>query len=265
MEENPGATGGTRTVAAVDTALDIIDTLVEERGATTTELTEVLDYSKSAIHSHLKTLEAREYVVRDGYTYRPSLKFYDVGQQIVRDHLLAYRAGNEEVSNLGKETGEDGWIMVEEFGRGIYIYRHRGRQGVDDFPIGRPSGLHCTAAGKAILANLPEERITSLLERHGLPAVTEHTITDRETLFDELDSIRADGVAFSREEAKPGIRALACPLLTAEGAVFGSISISGPASRLKGEYFESELPERLTESANIIEIKAMNETHSYNF
>lgn len=265
MDEKKTDLDDTRTVTAVETTLDIIEALLELGGATMTELTEVLDYSKSAVHSHLQTLEKREYVVREGYSYRPSLKFYDVGQRVTYEHILLYRAGREEVRRLAQETEEDGWILVQEYGQGIYVYRQRGQNSVDEFPLGRPSGLHCTAAGKAVLAHDDEERVEAVLDRYGLPAVTENTITDTGTLLDQLDEIRERGVAFSFEESVPGIRAVATPIHAADGTVLGAITISGPSSRLRGEWFEEELPNRLRESANLIEINAMNETNEFTF
>jgi DNA-binding IclR family transcriptional regulator len=265
MDEDAGAAGETRTVAAVETTFDIVDALLDLGGATMTELTERLDYSKSAVHSHLHTLEEQEYVVREGYRYRPSLKFFDVGQRVAREHLLVYRAGTDEVQQLAQETGEDGWIMFEEWGRGIYVYRQRGQRSVDDFPLGRPTGLHSTAAGKAVLAYLPEARVESIVDRHGLPAVTDRTITTREELHDELDEVRERGAAFSRGESVPGIRAVATPVVAPDGTVLGAISVSGPASRLTGDWFEDDLPTRLQESSNLIEINAMKETDEYTF
>lgn len=263
MDENSQKRGETRTVGSVETTLDIIEALIEQREATMTELTDVLDYSKSSIHSHLHTLEKHEYVVRNGYEYRPSLKFFKQGQQIMQNNVVVFETGKNEIRDIAIETGEDGWIMVEENGFGIYVYRQRGEQGLDDFPIGEPSGLHCTASGKAILAHLPEERITEILDRHGLPKITDNTITTREELFEELEAISDSGVAISRGESIPGISAVATPILSPNGQVLGSISISGPSSRLTDARIEGELADKLRECSNIIEIKTKEHNQDF--
>ncbi|MFB6187002.1 MAG: IclR family transcriptional regulator C-terminal domain-containing protein, partial [Halobacteriaceae archaeon] len=59
---------------------------------------------------------------------------------------------------------------------------------------------HANAAGKAILAHLPEDVVHDILDRTGLPEHTKHTITSRKELFDELDSIRERGYAVNRGE-----------------------------------------------------------------
>jgi DNA-binding IclR family transcriptional regulator len=108
--------------------------------------------------------------------------------------------------------------------------------------------------GKAILAHLPESRVHEILDRHGLPEKTEQTITERDALFEELSEIRERGVAFDREERLSGLRCVAVPILSNSSRVEGALSVSGPTSRMQGERFESELPERLRSAANVIEL-----------
>lgn len=254
-----------RTIKAVDTALDIVDALCELSGATVTELGEHLGLSTSGVHTHLKTLERRGYVIRDGYSYRPSLRFFGIGEQVKREHILIYNAGREEIKKLAEDTGEFGWIMAEERGQGIYVYKCRGSDAVEtgNFLPGRPIPLHSTACGKAILAHLPESQVEELIDVAGLEPVTNNTITDQEELRAELDQVRERGYALSSEESVHGIRAAAAPVLTADGAVMGSVSISGPVSRIKGERFRETLPELLIECSNIIEIRAMSESSRF--
>lgn len=259
--------GEARTVKAVETALDIVDALCDLDGATVTELGEHLGLSTSAVHTHLKTLEARGYVTSEGYAYRPSLRFFGIGEQVKRDHILIYNAGREAIKELAEATGEYGWIMVEERGEGLYVFKYRGSDAVEtgNFPPGRPTPLHGTACGKAILAHLPESRVREIVDDSGLQAVTSNTITDEEALMEELEQIREQRFALSSEESVHGIRAVAAPVLTADGSVIGSISISGPVSRIKGELFRETLPEQLVECSNIVEIMAMSETSEFRY
>ncbi len=61
--------------------------------------------------------------------------------------------------------------------------------------------MHQVAGGKAILAEYSRERVEGIIEQHGLPATTEYTITDPETLFQELEDIRKRGYATTIEES----------------------------------------------------------------
>lgn len=262
MDAHNGDTAEARTVKAVDTALNIVEALCDLNGATVTELGDQLDLSTSAVHTHLQTLETRGYVTRDGYNYRPSLRFFRIGEQVKRDHVQIYEAGREEIKELAEDTGGYGWIMVEERSQGLYVYKQRGNDAVEtgNFPPGQSTPLHCTACGKAILAHLPEERVDEIVRTNGMDAITPNTITGRDKLRTHLEEIREQGYALSSEESVHGIRSVAAPVLTADQKVLGAIGISGPVSRFKGDRFREELPERLIECSNIIEIKAMSKS-----
>jgi len=90
---------------------------------------------------------------------------------------------------------------------------------------------------------------------HGLPAQTENTITDHERLFEDLEGMRERGYAYNDDEEEiEGFRAVGAPIRDIDGRVRGSLSISGPASIMRDERFREELPERVSQSANVIEV-----------
>lgn len=260
MNKHRGDSSSTRKVDAVETSIDIIEAIHELGGATMTELAEHLDLSKSAVHSHLHTLEAREVLTREGYQYRPSYRFIDIGETLKRVHYDLYRYGREQAQSLAEETRENVQLMIEEHGVGVHVFNTSVKHGIstEKYPVGRASPLHCMAAGKAILAHLDEERLDAILSR-GLESVTEETITDPEELRRELETIREEGVAFSSEEAVRGIRGIAAPVLDADMAPIGSVNISGPITRIKDEVYLEELPQKVLEASNVIEVTIMNE------
>jgi len=243
-----------RTVQSVGTAIEIVEHLREVGEAGVTELATALDRSKGTVHSHLATLLAHEYVVRDGDQYSLSLKFLDLGEY-VRSQLEIYDVVTEELDDLAAETGEVAQFATEEHGRAVYLYKARGDQAVNTAStVGKREYLHCISLGKAMLAHLPDERVEAIVERHGLPAQTDNTITDRETLFAQLRETRERGYAVDEEEKIEGVRCVAAPL--SNDGVVGAISISGPSSRMEGERFREALPHKLLRSANVIEINA---------
>lgn len=120
---------------------------------------------------------------------------------------------------------------------------------------GKRTHLHVTAAGKAILAHLPEERTREIVDRRGLPPKTDATITDEETLLEELKEIRSRGIAINRGENIDGIRAVGAPVRGADRNVIGAFSVSGPANQLTREPFKTELPEMLLVITNEFELE----------
>lgn len=245
---------GQNTVKTAQTTFRILEALKERNGATVTELTESFDLSKSSIHNYLSTLEQDGYVVKDDNTYRVGLRLLDLGGH-ARRHRHIYDIAKDEVTSLADETGEMANLLVEEKGRGVYLHRANGKNAVKtDSYIGQRVYLHNTALGKAILAHLPEERVDEILDQHGMPRTTPNTITDRDELFAELERVREEGVAFDDEARVKGLRCIAVPIVNNDDTVEGAISVSGPTSRLQDERFEEELPEKLKNAANVIEL-----------
>ncbi|WP_231588011.1 IclR family transcriptional regulator [Halostagnicola sp. A56] len=109
-----------------------------------------------------------------------------------------------------------------------------------------------------MLAYLPEERLTEIIERHGLPKKTENTITDRNHLEDELKEIRTEGIAYDIEERIQGLHCVAVPIFKNE-TISGAISVSGPNSRLDDQRIQNEILPKLEHVSNIIEL---NQTYS---
>jgi DNA-binding IclR family transcriptional regulator len=97
--------------------------------------------------------------------------------------------------------------------------------------IGATFPLYCTANGKALLAALREEQADALLPAR-LSALTQHTITTRKALREELDKVRAAGVAVDREEHSIGISAVGCVISDPYGPA-AAISVPVPTQRFR--------------------------------
>jgi DNA-binding IclR family transcriptional regulator len=241
-------------VKSVETTFEILQALRRLDGAGVTELADRLDMPKSSVYNYLSTLEQEEYVVKEESEYYVGLRFLDLGRYArQRDEL--YETARPELESLADETGELVNLLVEEHGRGVYVCRLKGDESVNvAASVGHRVLLHNTGLGKAILAYMPDERVDAILDEHGMPAATEHTITDRDVLEAELTEIAERGVAFDREERLGGLCCVAVPVLDQEDRPIGALSVAGPTSRMKGERIESELPEQLKSAANVIEL-----------
>jgi len=99
------------------------------------------------------------------------------------------------VEQLAEQTEERAQFIVEEHGRGVYLHTATGNHAVQvNSRLGRVKSLHNSASGKAILPQLPEERVEEIVDRWGLEASTENTITDYDELLAELELVRDRGV-----------------------------------------------------------------------
>lgn len=240
-------------VRTTETTLTIVEELRTSDGGGVTELADALDLAKSAVHNHLSTLRDHGFVVKEGDEYRLSLKFLEIGGQL-RHRMPLFRAAEPQVDWLADQTDELANLLAEENGTGVYLYRSKGKEGLDyDTYAGKRKYLHATALGKAILAFKDDERVAEIVDQHGLPGVTESTITDEAELHEELREVRERGVAFDDEEVVPGVRCVAAPIRTEE-QVLGSISISAPTNRMRGERYEETVPDKIRRAVNVIEL-----------
>ncbi|WP_254546671.1 IclR family transcriptional regulator [Halomarina pelagica] len=238
---------GLRTTAI---SLQLVDHILELEGASLAELAEVSGLAKSTVHSHLTTLAAYGYVVNEDNRYHLGAKFCHLGDY-VRTRKEYYRIAEEAVSRLAAESTLDADFTVEEHGRVVSLYGNLDFANSPRFLIdGSPFHVHTTASGKAIVAQYDEERVREIVDRWGLPAATEHSITTRAELFAELERVREQGYAENREEAIGGLWAVGKAVTSPRGEVYGSLNLSGPAYAVDEETkaVQVELLERAVES-----------------
>ena len=236
-------------VRTTEKTLRLIETLDTDGGLRLTELEDRLEMSKSGIHNHLSTLREHGYVVKQGHEYSLSLQFLSVGGH-VRSRSPLYRHGRSKIDQLAADTGMLANLATEEGGRAVYLYQSRGNYAVSlDTHVGYRLPLHNIGIGKAILASLPRERVAAIIEEWGLPEATENTITDRETLFEELSAIRERGYATDDEERTEGLTCIGAPVLL-DGAVLGAISISAPTKRLGNSGFDDDITAEVESTAH---------------
>ncbi|WP_240479564.1 IclR family transcriptional regulator [Haloprofundus marisrubri] len=236
-------------------SLDIIETLRELDGGRLTEVSSHLDLPDSTVHNHLRTLLQRGYIVKENNIYRVSLRFLDFGEY-ARSRRKIYDGAKAEVDELAGKTGEAANLLVEENGKGVFLYTAADQNAVPlDIHPGKHVFLHATALGKVILAHLPEGRVNEIIAQHGLPALTRSTISDADELFAELERVRENGYGFDDEERLRGMRCAAVAIKNEHGQVIGAISVSGPASRMDPAGPSDDLVDELLSTKNIIELK----------
>lgn len=243
-----------KTVKTTETVFRIVEALSVHDGIRITALANELEMSKSTVYRHLTTLRELGYVDRVGDDYLLGLRFLLLGEE-ARNRRKEYALVKEKVESLAHETGERVQFAVEEHGQAVHVFRDTGENAVKtDWKLGERVGLHETACGKAILANLDGGRIDDIIERRGLPPSTENTITDEDMLKEDLQKVRDMGYALNREENTSGLYAVGVPVFDDDGNVLGSLSVSGPVHRMKGDEFTEDIANLLLGVSNEIEV-----------
>lgn len=248
--------GSTRRVLTTATSLQILGLLRSDGAISLRELSDRLDKSTSTVHEHLVTLHDHEFIVKKNNRYQLSLKFLDYGMY-VRDHYDIVDIAQPHLDELAAETGDMIWLIVEEHGKVVRIADSSGEHGhATGSWLGERHYMHYFAAGKVFLANYPKSRVNEILDTYGLEEQTQHTVQNRDELFEELDEIRNEGFAYADQEFTKGVRAVAAPVFY-DDQVIAAIGISGPVTRFTKEYWKEELPELLESTTNELELNLL--------
>jgi len=198
-----------------------------------TEVARELDIHKSTAYRLLTTLRDRGLVEQDAATEKYRLGFGLVLlARTVRADLDILRCARPVCERLSERTGETVTIAVLEGDDAVVIHQSislASALGVDW--TGRHTPLHATAAGKIFLAYMPEDQLLRILQGP-LERFTEHTIVDPASLKGHARKVLNEGYGYTVEELEVGLNAVGAPIRSAEGAIAGAVSVSGPAFRL---------------------------------
>lgn len=243
-----------RRLKTLERAIDVLNLLERENGCDMSTVADKLGLAKSTAHGYLSTLNRHDYVYQHDGTYYVGAKLLTIGGQ-VRHRDPNYQLMIEKVEEVSDHTSERAQFVIEEGGKCTHLHVAKGSKGVEvNSRIGKRSYLHASAAGKSILAWSPKEKVDELVERWGLPALTENTITDRERLDQELSRVRDRGFAQNIEESIDGLNAVGVPIRDGTDVV-GAISVSGPSHRLIDEVLGEEVPKYLLGVSNELELR----------
>jgi DNA-binding IclR family transcriptional regulator len=198
------------------------------------ELSARTDLPKSTLHRILQTLTALGYADQDSRNgdYYLTRQIAQLGRG--NRYLAVQEAALPIMQRLHQRFDETVNLGVLEGSNVYYLHALETSQPLRWIVSpGSKDHFHCTALGKAIVAFLPEEYRDKLIRASRLEARTEHTITSKRQLREELARIRERGVACDRQENDRGVACFAFPLLR-DGYPIASISLSVPSVRLDG-------------------------------
>jgi DNA-binding IclR family transcriptional regulator len=246
-------------VHVIARAIDILRVLGESGGEMTlTKIAERSGLPRSTVHRIVQTLKDANFVAtgpgNGGLRLGPELaRLAAISRTqlvpMVRPFLEQLSRTLDEGASLAVLDGQNVRFLDQAItGHGLRAVSLVG----STFPA------HCTANGKALLAELPRPQLEATLPRR-LPRLTERTIVGRSELIAELDKVRATGVAFDREEHTDGICAVGRVIHDSVGNL-AAITVAMPAPRFYGR--EDELSAALVEATGRVNLALSHATES---
>lgn len=242
-------------VEAVETGLRILEFIADDDGPTLQEIADGLSIPKSTVFRHLKTFEQNDYVTKSNGEYYISVTL--LGQSVTGGRWYrVYQNSKGVIDELAEETGDRAVLGIEENEKASVVYYAEGSNAIGtDVHLGCQFSLHCTAIGKVLLAFLPEDRRTAVLEDIDLHQRTPNTITDRDQLEKELVNIRETGVAFDDKERLDGVRGVAVPIFDQSNeTLYGGLTIAGATTDFYGSKFREEIPDLLQRASEKVKM-----------
>lgn len=209
--------------SAADKTLEVLEALADH--SRVADIAKSTGLPKPTVHRILQTLVRHGFARSDGqgeYVGGPRilslagrfLQRLDIAEQ-VRPILRDLQERSGWTVHLALLSGDEAVYAAKLEGAKPYTLASR---------VGMSLRLHCTSIGKAILATMPDADVRALLARTGMPARTEHTITDEESLLADLAEVRGRGYAEDHEENEAGVRAVGAAVFDHTGEVFGAVS-----------------------------------------
>lgn len=244
-----------QTLQTTTTSIEILEFLEAESGARVSEIADSMEIPKSTVHGHLATLKAKQFVTQQADFYHLGPELLRLGNQ-VRTQKKGYVLAREFTERLFDVVGLRSIFAVEMGGKAVFLQTASGpKMGWTHERLGNRLHLHNTAVGKAILANLPRMRVEQILDTWGLPKETENTITDRETLYTELDTVRKQGYATNHAENFKELHGIGVVATDYTDNVIGAFSVTGPEHSLSGSEKEASIADSVIEIVNEYELE----------
>lgn len=236
---------GAGRVDMVGKALGLLVLLGDEpRGASAAEISRQAQLPFSTTYRLLGSLARDGFVdyEPDGRRYHLGLRVFQLGQRVSNHHGFA-GAAMPVLRRVTEQTGEATILSVRDGQHHLTVNKVDGPQmfRVTSDP-GHLGSLSTTAVGKALVAFADDAEREELLAELPLEALTEKSITDREAFRAEIEQVRRQGYAVMDEENEAGMRAVAVPLLNAQGFAFASLATAVPVFRLSLEELIAHVP-----------------------
>jgi len=223
------------SVPAAARTLDLIEAFARERQPmTVSKLAKVTGMPVSSCHGLVKTLQERGYLVevaaQGGYYFTKALahRATDIGAYDPLPSWVVPALG--VIRNLCNET-----VLLAKLVDSVAIYVEvlESAQSVRYIAkVGDRRPLYASAAGKALLASLPEERRAAIIDNLRFVKRSSRTLASKAAVVSDLREGLDRGWFMTRGEYLDDVTAVAVPVML--GGEHFACGIAGPSHRMEG-------------------------------
>lgn len=221
-------------------------------------LVETTGMAKPTLHRMLQQLEGAGLLIREN-----NGRYYRIGARLRRmaENLLLndshHGARHAVLRDLVEELGESCNLTTLSGNEIVYLDRVETPEPLRfTLQPGSRVPAHCSASGKMIMSQLAPAQRRRLLEAAPLKRFTPSTVTDVDSVEEELKQVRRDGYALDAEEFLPGLVCAAVLVPSTAGASNLAIAVQAPVMRLTPDKALRLLPALRRAAEAIGEIEA---------
>ena len=233
-----------QALARASAIMDVIASGGEE-GVGLSEISRATTLNKTTAFNLLASLVTLRFLEQDEHSrrYQLGLRNLELGR-IVQQRLHISHLARPVLADLCKKTNETVNLGLPDLLDLFVVDSYQGSRLLHATAYGGwRSMYHCTALGKAFMAQWDAPMRHTVYRLAGLPQQTPRTITDIDTLEAQLDQIVAQGYAVDAGENEVGVNGIARSIVNGLGEAAAAISVSGHSSRLTEDVMEQIAPD----------------------
>jgi DNA-binding IclR family transcriptional regulator len=224
-------------IPSLDRAFHVLGILANERrGLTLAELARATDIPKSTLFRILVTLQKHHAVVSDpdGGAFRLGSYLWKLGNSFA-DQTDLFRASSAQMEALADQCGETVFLSKLEDGEVVYLRRMESPKSVTVVKkLQSRVPAHCTATGIALMAWMQSDEVSAILDKHGMEAFNEATVTDRRVLNERLTEARRREYAVVDGEYNRELLCVAAPVLDHNQRPCAALTVAMLSSQVEG-------------------------------
>lgn len=208
-------------------SMAVVEALAERGDLSPAELAEATGLPRPSVYRFIDGLRAVGMATTtDENRARLSVKWLHLADA-ARDAMTEWSGARRILDALAERTEQTAFLTVPRGDEAVCVDWAPGRGiGVLTLAPGRSLPLYAGGAGRLVLAYARDvdEYLADGPERRPL---TSATIVDADALREDVERTRSQGYTLSLDDATIGIGALAFPVLGADGALLGCLSVAG--------------------------------------
>lgn len=245
---------GREFVGSLERGLKVMHALGDAPdGLTLTDVAGRIGLTRATARRFLLTLTELGYVRQDRRLFILTPKVLSLGVSYLSNRPI-WQNAEPDMRELSRRVNESCSVAVLDGKEIVYVARVAGKRIMSvNITLGTRLPALATSMGRVLLANLSATGLHAFLAEAEIERFTEHTITDRDALAEEIDKVRTRGYAVLDQELEIGLRSIAVPLRDRAGRAFAGLNISTQAARVSRETMVSDFLPLMRETARRIE------------